>query len=186
MSSKQRIDGVQGYLLHTYPYSETSLILDVFSRDHGRLPLLARGARRPRSARRGVLLGFQRLELGWFGGGEVKTLTKAEWFGGTPLLKGRCLLLGYYLNELLLTLLARDDPHPHLFDIYSRVVQIIASEHIECRQWSDLFNRGPISSVWNIHSWPCIFILDDKGVIRRKNVPRTDVDRSVREVLGIP
>lgn len=64
--------------------------------------------------------------------------------------------------------------------------QIITTEHIECRNWSDGFNRGPISSVWNIHSWPCIFILDDKGVIRRKNVPRTDVDRSLREVLGIP
>ena len=64
--------------------------------------------------------------------------------------------------------------------------QIIASEKIECRNWSDLFNRGPISAVWNIHSWPCIFIIDDKGVIRRKNVARTDVDRSLREVLGIP
>lgn len=64
--------------------------------------------------------------------------------------------------------------------------QVIASEHIECRNWSDLFNRGPISSVWNIHSWPCIFILDDKGVIRRKNVARTEVDRALRDVLGIP
>ena len=63
---------------------------------------------------------------------------------------------------------------------------IIASEHIECRQWSDLFNRGPISSVWNIHSWPCIFILDSKGIIRRKNVPRTSVDMALREVLAMP
>jgi DNA repair protein RecO (recombination protein O) len=126
VSGKQRIDGAQGYLLHTYPYSETSLILDVFSRDHGRLPLLARGARRPRSALRGVLLGFQRLELGWFGGGEVKTLAKAEWFGGTPLLKGRCLLLGYYLNELLLKLLPREDPHPALFDTYVEAVAALA------------------------------------------------------------
>ena len=63
---------------------------------------------------------------------------------------------------------------------------IIATEHIECRQWSDLFNRGPISAVWNIHSWPCIFIIDSKGVIRRKNVPRTDVDHALREVLAMP
>jgi hypothetical protein len=82
------------------------------SRDHGRVPLLARGARRPRAAMRGLLMGFQPLELGWFGGGEVKTLAKAEWLGGVPLLGGRCLLLGYYLNELLLKLLPREDAHP--------------------------------------------------------------------------
>ena len=69
MSGKQRIDGAAAFLLHAHPYSETSLILDVFSRAHGRLALLARGARRPRSALRGVLLGFQPLELSWFGGG---------------------------------------------------------------------------------------------------------------------
>ncbi|MDB6072372.1 MAG: resA 14 [Verrucomicrobiaceae bacterium] len=64
--------------------------------------------------------------------------------------------------------------------------QLITTEHIECRNWSDGFNRGPISSVWNIHSWPCIFIIDDKGIIKRKNVPRTDVERSLKEVLGAP
>ena len=64
--------------------------------------------------------------------------------------------------------------------------QVIATEHIECRNWADLFNRGPISSVWNIHSWPCIFIIDEKGIIRRKNISRTEVDHALREVLGIP
>lgn len=127
MSAKQRIDHAQAFLLHTHPYSETSLILDVFARDYGRLPLLARGARRPRSALRGVLLGFQQLELGWFGGGEVKTLAKAEWCGGTPLLQGRCLLLGYYLNELLLKLLPREDAHPALFDCYADAVASLAT-----------------------------------------------------------
>lgn len=127
MSGKQRIDGARAFLLHTHPYSETSLVLDVFARDYGRLPLLARGARRPRSALRGVLLGFQLLELGWFGGGEVKTLAKAEWCGGTPLLQGRCLLLGYYLNELLLKLLPREDAHPALFDCYAQAVSSLAT-----------------------------------------------------------
>lgn len=127
MSAKQRIDGAQSFLLHAHPYSETSLVLDVFSREHGRLPILARGARRPRSALRGVLIGFQLLELGWFGGGEVKTLAKAEWFGGSPLLQGRCLLLGYYLNELLLKLLPREDAHPALFDSYAEAVVALAS-----------------------------------------------------------
>lgn len=85
MSQKLRVDGQTAFLLHSYPYSETSLIADVFSRDYGRLPLLARGARRPKSALRGLLIGFQPLELGWFGAGEVKTLAKAEWLGGIPL-----------------------------------------------------------------------------------------------------
>lgn len=126
MSGKQRIDGAEAYLLHTYPYSETSLILDIFSCDHGRVSVLARGARRPRSAMRGVLIGFQPLELGWFGGGEVKTLAKAEWLGGVPLLQGRCLLLGYYLNELLLKLLPREDAHPALFAAYAQALAALA------------------------------------------------------------
>ena len=126
MSAKQRIDGARSFLLHAHPYSETSLVLDVFSRDHGRLPVLARGARRPRSALRGTLIGFQLLELGWFGGGEVKTLARAEWCGGAPMLQGRCLLLGYYLNELLLKLLQREDAHPALFDSYEEAVRALA------------------------------------------------------------
>lgn len=127
MSGKQRIDGACAFLLHAHPYSETSLVLDVFSREHGRLAILARGARRPRSALRGVLIGFQLLELGWFGGGEVKTMAKAEWCGGAPLLQGRCLLLGYYLNELLLKLLPREDAHPALFDSYAEAVGALAN-----------------------------------------------------------
>lgn len=126
MSARQRVDHQPGFLLHSYPYSETSLILDVFARDHGRIPLLARGARRPRSALRGVLIGFQPLELAWFGGGEVKTLAKAEWQGGMPLLTGRCLLLGYYLNELLLKLLQREDAHPGLFEAYAAALGALA------------------------------------------------------------
>ncbi|GAB2181499.1 DNA repair protein RecO [Denitratisoma sp. agr-D3] len=127
MAHKQRVDDQRAYLLHTYPYSETSLILDVFSRDHGRVPMLARGARRPRAALRGVLIGFQPLELGWFGAGEVKTLAKAEWLGGVPLLSGRCLLLGYYLNELLMKLLPREDGHPVLFDAYEAALGALAT-----------------------------------------------------------
>ncbi|HQR04741.1 MAG: DNA repair protein RecO [Proteobacteria bacterium] len=126
MSAKQRVDAQPAFLLHSRPYSETSLVLDVFSRDYGRVALLARGARRPRSALRGVLIGFQGLELGWFGGGEVKTLARAEWQGGQPLLAGRGLLLGYYLNELLVRLLPREDGHPLLFDAYASALAALA------------------------------------------------------------
>lgn len=124
--ARQRVDGAAAFLLHAYPFSESSLILEVFARDHGRLALLARGARRPRSALRGVLLNFQPLEFGWFGGGEVKTLAKAEWLGGMPFLQGEGLLLGYYLNELLLKLLPREDAHAALFDAYAAALAALA------------------------------------------------------------
>lgn len=123
MNAKARIDRQPAYVLHSYPYSETSLIVEVFSRDHGRLPLLARGARRPRAALRGVLQSFQPLELGWFGGGELRTLANAEWQGGLPLLSGKALLLGFYLNELLLKLLPRDDAHQRLFECYTATLR---------------------------------------------------------------
>lgn len=134
MSAKRRIDGASAFLLHSHPYSETSLVLDVFSREHGRLPLLARGARRPRSQLRGMLLGFQPLELSWFGAGEVKTLARAEWQGGLPLLSGHCLLLGYYLNELLLKLLPREDAHPLLFDAYAEALGVLSRGFAEAAE----------------------------------------------------
>jgi DNA repair protein RecO (recombination protein O) len=76
---------------------------------------------------RGLLMSFQPLELGWFGGGEVKTLAKAEWLGGMPLLGGRCLLLAYYLNELLLKMLPREDSHTALFDAYAAALRALAA-----------------------------------------------------------
>lgn len=134
MTTRQKVDGQPAWILHSYPYRETSLILDVFSRERGRLPLMARGARRPRSALRGVLQAFQPLELGWFGAGEVRTLARAEWLGGMPLLAGRALLLGYYVNELLLKLLAREDAHPALFDAYAEAMHALArGEHDEAQ-----------------------------------------------------
>jgi DNA repair protein RecO (recombination protein O) len=143
-AQRQRIDSAAAFLLHAHPYSETSLVLDVFARDHGRLAVLARGARRPRSALRGVLLAFQPLELGWFGGGEVKTLAKAEWVGGLPLLQGKCLLLGYYLNELLLKLLPREDAHPALYDAYGAALAALshgATETAELRRFEKALLR---------------------------------------------
>jgi DNA repair protein RecO (recombination protein O) len=119
---KKRADHEAGYVLHTYPYKETSLIVEAFTRRHGRVALLARGARRTRSAMRGVLLAFQPLRLGWSGSAELATLISAEWGGGLPPafrpLAGRALMCGFYLNELILRLLPREDPHEALFDAY--------------------------------------------------------------------
>ena len=107
--ARQRIEQQPAFVLHTQPWRETSLIVELFSRDHGRLPLVAKGARRPTSAFRGLLMGFQPLLADWSGGGEVRTLARAEWQGGIPLLAGRALLSAYYLNELLVQLMPRED-----------------------------------------------------------------------------
>jgi DNA repair protein RecO (recombination protein O) len=116
------------FVLHSYAFRETSLILDVFSRSHGRLAIVARGARRPKSSLRGLLMNFQPLQLSWFGKGEMRTLHSAEWQGGQPQLQGTALMCGFYLNELLLNLLARDDPHQPLFDYYRGTLYRLAHE----------------------------------------------------------
>ena len=119
---KRRAQHEQGYVLHAYPYKESSLVLEVLSRRFGRVALVARGARRPRSMLRGVLLAFQPLRLSWSGSTEMGTLTSAEWAGGQAALAGLALMCGFYLNELLLRLLPREDPHEALFDAYTEAL----------------------------------------------------------------
>jgi len=118
-AARRRIEHDPAFVLHSYPYKETSLVLEAFSRTHGRLALLARGARRPRSAMRGVLVAFQPLRLSWSGAGEVCNLTAAEWAGGQPVLGGSPLMCGFYVNELVMRLVPRGDPHEDLFDAYA-------------------------------------------------------------------
>jgi len=127
MTDASRQDAREGFVLHTYPYRETSLIVEAFTRSFGRVSLLARGARRTRSPMRGVLLSFQPLLLSWFGKGELRTMARAEWVGGQPLLGGQALLCGFYLNELLLRLLPREDPHEALFVQYRLALQRLAA-----------------------------------------------------------
>src|SRR5438105_11822239 len=114
----KRADHEPGYVLHTYRYKETSLIVEAFTRGHARVALLARGARRPRSAMRGVLLSFYPLRLTWSAGvsneASLGTLHSAEWAGGHEALAGRGLMCGFYVNELVLRLLPRDDAHEAL------------------------------------------------------------------------
>lgn len=105
-------------VLHRRPYRETSLLLEVLSQEHGRLGLVARGAARPRSRLRPLLQPFQPLLLGWTGRGDLATLTAAEEAERLPALPAARLLSGLYLNELLIVLLARMDPHPELYQSY--------------------------------------------------------------------
>lgn len=126
MTRRQRVEAEPAYVLHARPWRETSLLLEVLTLEHGRLALAAKGARRPGSQLRPVLLTFQPLVLGWRGAGEVRTLTRAEWAGGVPLPRGRALWCGYYLNELVLRLLAREDPHREVFLAYDTAVRALA------------------------------------------------------------
>lgn len=127
----KRISDEPAFVLHRYDWSETSLILEVFTRHHGRMALVAKGVKRPSSSFRPVLLPLQPLHLAFGGDAEIKTLKAAEWQGGHVMPTGDALMSGLYLNELLLLMLAREDPHPVLFDVYASVVQLIASEHGE-------------------------------------------------------
>ncbi|MBL8445994.1 MAG: DNA repair protein RecO [Zoogloeaceae bacterium] len=123
---RQRVDQEPGFILHAFPYRETSLIVEALTRNHGRVALMAKGARRPHSTLRGQLMAFQPLWLDWSGGGELKNLMRVDWQGGQPLLTGRALLCGYYLNELLLKLIAREDAHPTLFEGYGDALRDLA------------------------------------------------------------
>lgn len=124
-SETTRQDHQPAFVLHSYPFRETSLILETLTRDFGRVALVARGARRPKSSMRGLLLAFQPLLLSWSGKTELRTLHKAEWQGGYQALRGLALVCGFYLNELLLKLLHRDDPHEQLFALYSETVHAL-------------------------------------------------------------
>lgn len=119
---------LESYVLHHYDWSESSLILDLFTREQGRIAVAAKGAKRPFSQLRSVLLPFQRLHvmLGRESPGdesrEVHALRAADWAGGHAMLTGPALFSGFYVNELLMKLLARHDPHPKLFDIYGETI----------------------------------------------------------------
>lgn len=130
----KRISDEPAYVLHRYDWSESSLILEVFTRHYGRVALVAKGAKRPSSNFRPILLPLQPLRVAFGGDAEIRTLKGAEWVGGHVMPTGDALLSGYYLNELMLRLLARDDPHPALFDAYRAAVQVLASGQAEALQ----------------------------------------------------
>ncbi len=128
----------RAYVLHTYPYRETSLILQVWTQKHGRMGLVAKGARRPKSAHRSLLVPFQALAIDWFGRGELRTLKTAEPAAPATPLSGQSLLSAFYLNELLLKLTHRDDPHEGLFEAYDIAIG-------ELRRLSKTGARPPFS-----------------------------------------
>lgn len=122
---RQRVQNEPAYVLHNSAWRETSLLLQVFTPHYGILPLVAKGAKRPYSALRSVLSVFQPLSLSWSGAGEIKTLTQAD-TRGIHALSGRTLMSAWYLNELLIRLVPREDPHEQLFATYARCLHALA------------------------------------------------------------
>ncbi len=126
------------FVLHRYDWSESSLILDLFTREQGRLAIAAKGAKRPYSQLRSVLLPFQRISVSLGkvamhdeGASEVQTLRGAEWAGGAAMLTGAALFSGFYLNELLMKMLARHDPHVALFDAYAATLPALLADETQ-------------------------------------------------------
>lgn len=122
MTTVRRVELAEAWVLHSRPFRETSLIVEAFSREFGRIGLVARGGRRPRSSLALAAHPFRLLLLSWAGRGELATLTRAEsarQVQGASLPSGNALLGAMYLNELVLRMTRREDPHPELFDHYS-------------------------------------------------------------------
>jgi DNA repair protein RecO (recombination protein O) len=125
----ERILDQPAFVLHAQPWRETSLIVELFTRDHGRIGCIAKGAKRPGSSLRGVLHSFQPLQVSFSGRQELRTLSAAHWLGGLASPQGDALLCAFYLNELLVRLVARDDPHPRLFQAYSQALAALGLGH---------------------------------------------------------
>lgn len=115
-----------GYILHARPYRDTSKLLEVFTAQHGRIGLVARGVRASRNKQAVQLEPFVPLLLSWSGHGELHTLTGVEPVGRSCILSGKRIISGFYVNELLLRLLQRQDPHPELFGYYEQTLQQLA------------------------------------------------------------
>ena len=121
------------YVLHSHDWSETSLIVELFTRAQGRVVVAAKGAKRPTSNFRAVLLPFHPItvQLGKAPAdeqAELFNLRSAEWAGGAPLLSASALMPAFYANELILKLLARQDPHPALFDAYADTLVALCAQ----------------------------------------------------------
>lgn len=128
MSQPNRIDHQPAFLLSATPWRETSLLAELYSRDYGRVAVVARSARKRQSELRGVLVPFVPVSVSWYGREELKTLHRAEWLGGWPQPQNRALFSGLYANELVAKLTAREDPQPEIYAALAEVMRRIATE----------------------------------------------------------
>lgn len=131
MTALERVNLEPAFVLHGRPYLETSELLEVLTRDHGRVGLVARGMRRPKSGLRAILQPFQPLAVSWSGrGGSLMTLRGAEAAAPAISLHGAAVMSGFYVNELLLRFLHRSDPHPQLFVAYAETIQRLGASAV--------------------------------------------------------
>jgi len=119
------------YVLHRRSYRETSFLIEIFTKQYGRISLVARGARKARSALQGILQPFIPILISWAGNGELMTMTHAEPYGEVKQLQKECLYAGFYLNELLLGLLHKWDAYPHLYQIYAQTIAVLQNNQLE-------------------------------------------------------
>jgi len=125
-----RITQQPAYVLINRPYSETSWITEVFSKDYGRLSVMAKGARRVKSKYKGILFPFQPILIGWSGKGEVPTLTAAEINGSANILDLDAQICAFYCNELIVRALHKFDPHERLFKLYEETIELLSNSNV--------------------------------------------------------
>ncbi len=126
MTATRRVQQQPAYVLHHRPFRDTSQLLDVISREYGKVTLVARGSRAAKSRLRGLLRPFQPLRLSWYVRSDLGTLTGAEIDGAPLALAGDALLSAYYVNELVLNFLHRHDPQPEIFDAYAQAIAALS------------------------------------------------------------
>jgi DNA repair protein RecO (recombination protein O) len=129
-----------GFVLHSYPYKETSLILETFTRSHGRVAMVAKGAKR-NGSHKYALNAFQPITIDWFGRADLKTLKAADHERIYPQMRGSALMAAFYINELLLKLAAKDDPHETLFDAYDEAVAALSNCSTAAREIEAILRR---------------------------------------------
>ncbi|PTU33140.1 DNA repair protein RecO [Stenotrophobium rhamnosiphilum] len=129
--TRARVQLEPGYILNARPYNDTSLLVEAFTREHGRIGFVARGARGPKSKTRALLQPLQPLLLSWTQSGELGGLTAVEAAGPSLPISGERVFYGWYVNELILKLLQRQDPHPSLFETYALTLTQLADSDAE-------------------------------------------------------
>lgn len=147
MTAHRRVQQQAAFILHHRPFQDTSQILDLFSCDHGKLSVVARGSRGARSRLKGILRPFMPLSVSWVMKSDLGTLTGAEVRGAPLSLSGDALLSGYYVNELILHFLHQHDPQPGIFDVYVHTIQALAAAGNDVAPCLRQFELGLLSQI---------------------------------------
>lgn len=127
----KRVSFEAAFVLHRRPYRESSFLVELFTKEYGRLTVIAKGVRKARSSHQGLLQPFVPLSVSWVGRGELMTLSDVEVRGEIKSLRGECLFAGFYLNELIMGLLERWDAHPALYTAYEKTISALQRDSLE-------------------------------------------------------